>query len=199
MAGFNRGLTNVGGVRWDGLDTVLKNLNKEIEKIEGRTVQGMHQAGRLVQREAQKITPVDTGNLKGSAYVIWGGRRRKTKAISDKKFKKGKSKSADKVMTEHSGKVGARQGANQIIQHPFAEIGFTAFYAVFVHENLKASHVKAAFKGGATKKGVTKKGNKKFRKVSGIFQAGQAKFLEYALVRNRGKVLSIIKERAKII
>lgn len=53
-----------------GMDTVLRNLNREIGKIKGRTIQGLLKAGLLVQGDAQRQTPVDTGALKSSAYTV---------------------------------------------------------------------------------------------------------------------------------
>ena len=109
-----------------GLSKILTNLDKQIAKIEGNTMAGLLEAGLQVQRVAQERTPVDTGNLKNSAY---------TRKVSD-----------DAV-----------------------EVGFSAAYAVYVHENLEAHH-----------------------------PTGQAQFLESALRDNRDAILRIIRERAKV-
>ena len=53
-------------------DAVIKNLNKEIQKIKGRTKVGMEVAARLVMHRSREKTPVDTGNLKGGHYVATG-------------------------------------------------------------------------------------------------------------------------------
>lgn len=52
-----------------GLQKILGNLDKEAKKIEGLTMAGLMEAGLKVQRVAQERTPVDTGNLKNSAYT----------------------------------------------------------------------------------------------------------------------------------
>jgi len=52
-----------------GLDEVLKNLNREIQAIEGRSKAGIRQAVLLVRRRSQIYTPVDTGNLVNSIYT----------------------------------------------------------------------------------------------------------------------------------
>lgn len=52
-----------------GMDEVLKNLNREIQKIEGRTQAGVQEAALLVMRESAIQCPVETGNLLGSAYT----------------------------------------------------------------------------------------------------------------------------------
>lgn len=48
-----------------GLEKVLRNLNKEIKKIEGRTKAGLWEAALAVRYRAQELTPVETGHLKG--------------------------------------------------------------------------------------------------------------------------------------
>lgn len=53
----------------EGLDEVMANFNKQIGKIKGRTIGGLLAGGLVIQAEAQRRTPVDTGNLKGSAYT----------------------------------------------------------------------------------------------------------------------------------
>lgn len=53
----------------EGLEKVMSNLNREIGKIKGRTIAGLLAGGLIIQAEAQRRVPVDTGNLKGSAYT----------------------------------------------------------------------------------------------------------------------------------
>lgn len=55
--------------RVDGLTVVLRRLNDEIHKIQGRTRTGVRAAALKVRRRSQELVPVDTGNLKGSAYT----------------------------------------------------------------------------------------------------------------------------------
>lgn len=109
-----------------GLEEVLDNLHREVGQIKGRTMAGLMEAGLKIQRSSQKRVPVDTGNLKASAYT------RK-----------------------------ARDGSESV------EIGYTAAYAVFVHEDMEASH-----------------------------PVGQAKFLESALMDNQSAIVEIIRKRA---
>jgi len=73
---------------------ILTNLTREIRGIKNRTKAGVHAAGLLVKSRALPKTPVKTGNLRNSAYVI------------SEDTKRG----------------------------PVAEVGYTASYAVFVHE-----------------------------------------------------------------
>lgn len=52
---------------------IIPRLNRAIRRIRGRNIQGMLAAGAFIKLEAQRRTPVDTGNLKSSAYVDRGG------------------------------------------------------------------------------------------------------------------------------
>lgn len=88
------GPMNRGGVRVTGLATVTANLNKEVRAIRGRTKTGMWLAGLFIKGAALPKTPVKTGKLRQSAYVI------------------------------------AKDGRGG----PGVEIGYTAGYAVYVHE-----------------------------------------------------------------
>lgn len=114
--------------RVEGVEEVLRNLNAEITGIENRTMGGLMAAGLIIQRESQRRTPVDEGNLKGSAYT-----RR------------------------------SQFGGLEV------EVGYTADYAVPVHEILDARH-----------------------------PVGEAKFLENAIKDKAGEVVEAIRQRAKV-
>lgn len=84
-----------GGVTVTGTDKVLKNLNSELSKIKTVTKARLFACGLLVKGRAVKITPIKTGNLRGSAYV---------------------------TPVEETARGGV------------VEIGYTAYYAPYVHE-----------------------------------------------------------------
>jgi len=55
-----------------GFDTVLRNLNKEIKAIEGRSLKGMLLAVAEIRKDIDSVPPVipvDTGNLRGSWFA----------------------------------------------------------------------------------------------------------------------------------
>lgn len=55
-------------VKVSGLNKILKNLNKEIQKIEGNTRDGLVKVGLFVKAEAVERAPVEFGTLRGSAF-----------------------------------------------------------------------------------------------------------------------------------
>jgi hypothetical protein len=117
-----------------GLDDVMKNLNKEIQAIEGKTMKGLIKAAIIVRRDMDKTSPkipIDTGNLRSSWFV--------TPVPNPVK--------------------------------PLLIAGFSANYALWVHENMEVKHP---------------------RPDSG------AKFYESSLNRNYGAMIQAIKDEIKI-
>ena len=55
-------------VKVTGINDILKNLNKEIKKIEGDTRTGLAKVGLFVKAEAVERAPVEFGNLRNSAF-----------------------------------------------------------------------------------------------------------------------------------
>ena len=132
----------------------------------------------MVKRDAIKLAPVDTGNMRNSAYVIWGkgGKGKVRRGAREGKFKdKKRAKSSElggtaAQMAAHDAAIIANRSIRTVDNEPFAEIGFTANYALNVHENLTTYH-----------------------------KTGQAKFLEQALMKNKREIVRQIKIRAKVI
>ena len=52
-----------------GTDDLTRRINAHLGQLTTRTQAGMWEAALEVQALAQSLTPVKTGNLKGSAYV----------------------------------------------------------------------------------------------------------------------------------
>lgn len=60
------------GIKIKGQKDVLRNLNREIEKIEGNTAKGMLAAGEFVEGESNEIAPHKLGVLIGSSFTSLG-------------------------------------------------------------------------------------------------------------------------------
>lgn len=56
-------------MKLQGMDDVLRNLTREVKKIEGRSKAGVLEAGLYVKGETLEITPQDQGVLINSAFV----------------------------------------------------------------------------------------------------------------------------------
>lgn len=165
-----------------GLDAVVKNLNNRIKEIQGEpTIKGLVRGARIVLEDMEKtspVIPVDTGNLRNSVFTITS--QGKTEVGANASFK-------DKYYETSSGEQNIKIPASEFdkrhkavlayygsavskLKKPAVVLGFSAYYAWYVHEMV-----------GATFK----------RPGSG------AKFLEAAIQRNADKIIEVIQKEVK--
>lgn len=121
----------------EGVEEVLKNLNREIERIENVTRQGLIEGGLSVLKQSQKNSPVLTGNMKASASIIaserevprpaWKGTKKVAldpvqAALLAQGFEEYVAQGQDEVTRD------AKKSITSVI------VGFGAWYSLFVHE-----------------------------------------------------------------
>ena len=159
------------------MDTIIQNLNRELEKIEGRSIEGMVMAGIHIRRDmihtAPKI-PIDYGNLQHSYFTVT------TKGGGDRMPGK---KPENEMLSEHQNTVSMVEGVLRGEKMPSIVMGFSANYAVFVHENLDADFARPKKVGG---------------KLKNRRPGAGARFFSAALDRNHHEILRIIAQHAKI-
>jgi len=157
-----------------GLSNVLKNLNKEIANIQLNTVEGLTEACLVVKYDSVKGTPVDLSNLRGSAFIMVTGNDSDNNApkFRQKKTAGGVLKDdTAKLINGHSSAMFQAKGIVGSDKWRLVGIvGYTAFYALFVHE--MPSHYN--------------------------FNQGGNKFLQKALLKNKDRILRILVKWAKI-
>ena len=153
-----------------GLDTVMKNLNKEISGIRNRSLKGLIRAQIVIRRDMDTTSPtipVQYGNLRASYYAVTAN----GEAARGGKFK---GDNAGKLASGHSEAI---SNAHSLAKGawgkgPLLIMGFSAFYAWFVHEMVGA--------------------------VNWTRDGSGAKFLEAAIKNTYDKILSIIRDEAKV-
>lgn len=179
------------GMTLTGLHEAVKSLNEKASSLSEGALSGLIQGALLIRREAQKNTPVVTGNLRNSAYVqsskgtvgLPAGFKGKDAANEYSRYAKSVMHSASEIS---GSKV------------PMVVVGFTASYAPFVHENPRAG-----ITGGKSPKGVSyDPKNKKWRgkRVSQRIRfstVGGYKFLERAVKDNIDRVIQLIVDGVK--
>lgn len=156
----------------EGFDRTLKGLNVELARIKGRCNAGLIEAAILIRRSTETtppLTPVDLGNLRASWFVTTAKSSVAGEDTGNFKGKVAANMRADhtRVVTESKSLI----AANLSRKGEFIVIGYSANYALFVHEMLGA----------------------KFQRP----QAGP-KWFQAALERNRGEIIRKVAERAKI-
>ena len=164
-------MTKEGEVKLLGIEKVMLRLNEEALKITERTMKGMIMATIMIRRSMDKSSPkipVDLGNLRASWFVVTSkGIRSKPPSF--------KGEDSGQASTDFSTAVGAAQSILQATKMPSVIMGFSANYAIIVHEDLE-SGIARDFK----------------RPGSG------SKFFEKAIGENFGKILKVIQVNAQI-
>lgn len=152
-----------------GVDKFMRNLNREIRGLRLRTLDGLIAAVIELQREAEPGTPVDTGNLRASWFTVSVQGEEETQ-IALAEFK---GSDAGSMRDNHSKVKSRALSAVKSLSNPFRPVvlfGYTANYAVFVHENIDA----------------------KFKRPG-----ARARWLYIALQNSREKMLAKIAEHAR--
>jgi len=146
-------------------------------------------AGLLVLRESRKEVPVATGNLRNSGYVAvsngktktWGGMR---------------GKGAEKMQADRDRAVSSGVAEAKAKRFPAAVIGYSAVYALSVHENRRSGRTGGVSpRGKRYTSGRTESGRKSTRVVWA--EKGKWKFLEDPLKRLTKEIVKAIKRRAR--
>lgn len=101
-----------------GLDEAIREINEQVGKIKGLAGEGLWEAALMIMRAAQQKlrASVVTGNLRASGYV-----RSPQKSTRPDPAALDSTKSDD-IPSDTLPEIGA-------------EVGFTANYALYVHEN----------------------------------------------------------------
>lgn len=186
LAGFGKSsIGHLGGYRQTrvtGLDEVLKRLNEELVGVEGRSAKGLIEAAAMIRRETENtppLTPVDTGNLRASWFVVsTKGEETDPEGYSGK-FRKNRTTgtTAATMRSSHTTAIAAaRAGVEAVARRgPVVILGYSANYALFVHE------MQLRFPGVKWK-----------RENSG------GKWLEAAFKTNRDRIIDIVRKNATI-
>lgn len=148
-------------IRVASLDQVIQDLNEQIGRVHVATRRGLIAAGLYIQGESQRRCPVDLGNLKASAFTTWPGK----KGAGVKGFK---GNTAEVMASNHANSVNSATAtvtANSSPVRTVVEVGHSAYYALYVHENMTAKHT-----------------------------VGSAKFLQRAFIEGAPRVIELIRE-----
>lgn len=184
-----------GKVQIKGFSNVMANLNKEIKAIEGRTVKGMIESAIVIRRDMDKTDPkipIDLGNLRASWFTV--ANRKEGIGSQGDTARTFKGKKASEMKSDRIEAISESKGILTAVKFPSLIMGFSANYAIYVHENVDANFAGDASKIKHTKKGKVTAKTKKYTRRAG---AG-AKFFESSVKRNSGKVIKIIQQNTKI-
>jgi len=155
-------------------DVVLSNLNREIKKIEGNSLRGLILVSAFIRNETEHkppLTPVDLGNLRSSWFTVTAEGRGK----EDRHNKPFVGPKRGVYTSEHQSTIeecrGLVIGNEKSKKGKYLMMGYSVNYALYVHEMQGA----------------------RFKR-----HGANAKWFQTAVMRNRDKILEIVRENAKI-
>ena len=173
----------------ESLREVMKNLTEAAANIKKVSVQGMIEAAILVRRDMEKTapkTPVDTGNLRHSFFI--------TTVLGTKGKGNFKGENSDEMKSNHEQVTGEAHAIVKAHRNPTLIMGYSANYALWVHEAVWANFEGQQNKIKRTESGKVTEDTKKYTRRKG---AG-AKWFEYAIQRNSALMLKTMAKEMKI-
>lgn len=107
------------GIRVEGLEEAVERLNKQVAKIKGNAQAGLWEAGLKILASAQRKlrASVVTGNLRASGYV-------RSNVAMERPMPEKLGVENEPVPSDSLPTIGV-------------ELGFTANYALYVHEDME--------------------------------------------------------------
>jgi len=146
-----------------GEKEVLNNFKKETKKILKDSKEGLIMVGLLIKASSMRRTPIDLGNLRASHYVVWDKGE-----DSDPMFVSTDSPMQDReLVKDHQLMIQSGRGT---VGKKGVQVGVSANYAIYVHEDLEANHT-----------------------------VGEAKFFSKAIAEITPQVLKTIRDKAKVL
>lgn len=120
-----------------GIDDVMNKLNLDLAKIKGKTAAGFIEVAILIRNDMENqvpYIPLDLGNLRASWFSVITG----VPPISSPGFRgrnASEKKQAAEMAVDHAATVASAKGAvDTAVLEPSMIMGFTANYAIEVHE-----------------------------------------------------------------
>jgi len=169
-----------------GLDQVVRSLNKEISKIDGASRAGLIKGGAMFLGKAVPEAPLVTGNLRASGFL-----KTSTGEVTRGNNPKWKGEVSDEMEIRHKEVLGRVEPKRASLDSFSLTLGFSAVYALSVHENPRSGKT-----GGVSPKGRPYK-PPKGSTASAFATRGGWKFLERAIKENTKKFLDIVISSVK--
>ena len=184
FGGFSTTGKKWSNVTVEGFDRVQRNLNVVLENMKVNSTEGLTDVAKQIHRDADLIPPKiprDTGNLRHSRFIVnkngqvaWGSK------ASFKPRGKGKWGGGD-MQAHHQSVINKYKMKAKVKEYPYVIYGYSAPYAVYVHE------MGIAVRGGRNINWTRPGSGAKFFQAAIANKAKSAKGILYQHVNIRGK------------
>lgn len=116
-------------VKMKGLDKVLRNLNKEIGKIQKLTKRGLYESALVIKGDSLELTPIQFGNLRNSCFIYVTDRGA---SPASARFEGDDSAI---MASDHSASISEMKSVTDEPKGQYsAVVAYSAYYAFYVHE-----------------------------------------------------------------
>jgi hypothetical protein len=127
-------------IAWQGLPNVIRNLNRKINQIKGNSLLGLIRGASFIKKSMDStppLIPIDTGNMRRSWFIITnneGIRAGRNPIFTEGKYK---DRNVSRLQSDHAR---ALSSAGSMVKgkEPAIAVGFSAYYTMYVHENVGA-------------------------------------------------------------
>jgi len=146
-------------IRITGVRAIISSIRKSKKRTRKRLAAGLFEGGKVLKQNALRKTPEEHGNLKESLYLVGTFEKEKAGNFNDL------SDNLPQLTRDHAQHIleaetlASRKNLRVVL-------GYSAFYSIFVHEDLSKSH-----------------------------PTGEAKFLERARNENKSAIKQAILKR----
>lgn len=136
-------MANVNKSRNDReLQAILRNLNMEVRDIKDRSIRGLVLAAAYIRREtetSEPFTPLKTGNLRASWFIVSPKGLASDPLGHAGQFRDDPDSNggeAAKMSINHVNYITYVKGLVKAQKEPVVALGYTAPYALYVHEHI---------------------------------------------------------------
>ena len=129
------------GMHVKGLNRVLGQMSVMISDLRFHTKQGLIRGAFLIIAESGRINPVDLGNLRASSFVVWD--TTKAQPGNFRAGEDGEGADVGQLVFDHQRVQQAELTKTvrlSLTHDALVILGYTANYAIYVHEDPNASH-----------------------------------------------------------
>ena len=162
-----------------GMKDVMQNLDKVLKQTNDNCLKALIRCSMLVRQGTEKEspkTPVDFGNLRASWFAV-------TAKDTVGKQASFKGEGSGSMQTEHQSTVSSAQQVLRMGKKPSLIMGYTANYALYVHEMINADFTTPRKRGG---------------KLIARRKGAGAKWFEASILRNEKQMVKIIQDEINL-
>ena len=125
------------------IEKSLAKLRSVLDAGHINTLRALVALGLKIMGQSRQNCPVQYGNLRASHYVLWRGKGAANQVQGQETqpvFQEGEGVDVARLTSDHAAVMANSAGELGAVPGSVVEVGATAYYAMYVHENMEAHH-----------------------------------------------------------